>query len=79
MSTKYPEKCPKCKTETLPNDRAVLFTEQWGTFMVRQWNYYCKECDWTWANELQRKHNAEYYQKNYRRAKQGSDLWHPEY
>jgi hypothetical protein len=75
MATKIPEICPKCNTECMPNDKPVMYTERWGSFPVRIWNYDCSNCGWTWANELQRKHNEQEYYKRRKESKFQSGGW----
>lgn len=70
MATKRPENCPKCNTECMPNDNAVQFFAGWGDFMVRIWNYDCTHCDWTWANEMQRRHNNQEYHKRRKESRE---------
>ncbi len=72
---KITEDCPKCKHQCFPNDRPVVYRESWGDFAVRIWNYECPKCEWTWANEMQRKHNGKEYSKQYKKAKYQSGGW----
>lgn len=61
MSTKVPEKCPQCKTDTLP-ETAYPFIEQYST-AFEQWKYQCPKCDAVWANEAQRALNAQAFHR----------------
>lgn len=72
---KLTEDCPKCKQQCFPNDKPVVYTEGWGDFVVRIWNYECPKCQWTWANALQRDRNAQEYNKQYKIAKFQSGAW----
>lgn len=62
MSTKVPENCPKCNTPAMPTDKVVVYSER---VPVRVWRYECV-CGWTWANDMQRKHNDKEYDKMYK-------------
>jgi len=62
MSTKVPENCPKCQTPTFPTDKVVVY----GNVPCKTWRYMCAYCGWTWANNMQRKHNDREYSKMYK-------------
>ena len=72
MSTKMFEDCPRCKSQSMPVDSPVACDYQYGTFPVRMWRYECPKCNWTWANEAQRKHNEHEYYKQRKRAHQST-------
>ena len=59
MSTKVAEHCPKCNASTFPTDKVVVYQEK---VPVRVWRYECV-CGWSWANDMQRKHNDHEYSK----------------
>jgi len=57
MSTKVPEGCPRClAAEVMPTTSVVYVKKE--HIHVAMWRYDCA-CDWTWANEAQRKHNEQ--------------------
>ena len=62
MTTKVHAECPECQTLTLPHDKVLEVPTPMGRIPLRVWRYSC-ECGWTWANELQRRHNDHEYDK----------------
>lgn len=72
MATKFFENCPRCKHQTMPNDKVVAIDDTYGTIPVRMWRYDCPECLWTWSNLAQRKHNEQEYYKARKRAQQNT-------
>lgn len=68
MSTKVPEACPACSTETMPEERTVAIENAVVTYPVKMWRYRCA-CGWTWANEAQRVHNQEANRRGRRDAR----------
>lgn len=41
----------------MPTDHVVAVEADFRLLAVKLWRYVCPNCDWWWANFLQRRHN----------------------
>jgi transposase-like protein len=64
MSTKREDRCPRCGTANMPTDEPIFLDHKFGRYYIKFWRYECSDCEYIFANDLQRTHNErEYYRK----------------
>ena len=55
------EECPKCTHKAWPTDTPMAIPAK--GLRIPFWRYECGQCTWVWANELQRTHNDNEYNR----------------